>query len=385
MLMRNGPIWTVLAVAILAAGGYWWSQHDDGRPRAAAVRPPIPVVADVARHRDMPLYQTGLGNVVAYNTVVVRTQIDGPLQRVAFTEGQAVKEGDLLAQIDPRPYQARLAEAEAAKARDVAQLANAKLDLDRFKTLKEYATRQSVDTQQAQVAIFEAAIQGDQGQIEDAKIQLGYTNITAPLAGRTGIRQVDQGNIVHAADPNGLVVITQLQPISVIFTLPETFYADLVRARANGPLKLEAWSQDDTQKLDDGELMLIDNQIDPTTGTLKLKASFPNKTEALWPGQFVNAHLLIETRHDGIIVPAQAVQRGPSGTFVWIVKGDNSVEMRPIALGSIVGDSALIDKGVAIGEKVVTSGQYKLVVGAKVEPHAPDPTQTAEVSAGAGR
>ena len=278
--------------------------------------------------------------------------------------------GDLLAQIDARPYQARLAQAEAAKARDVAQLANARLDLVRFQNLKDYATRQSVDTQKTQVSMLEAAIQGDQGQIDEAKVQLGYTTITSPIDGRTGIRLVDQGNIVHAADPNGLVVITQLQPISVIFTLPGTILPKLSRAHAAGPLKVEAWSQDDSEKLDDGELTLIDNQIDQSTGTMKLKASFPNKAETLWPGQFVNAHLLLETRRDGITVPAQAIQRGPAGTYVWLVKPDNTVEMRPVTLGRIVGDLALLDQGVAAGEKIVTGGQYKLVVGIKTEPHS---------------
>jgi multidrug efflux system membrane fusion protein len=382
--MRNGPVLSALALAILAAGGYWqWHRAPAPAGAAQAVVPAIPVTIDVAQRRDVPIYQSGLGAVVAYNTVTVHAQIDGPLQKIAYTEGQEVKPGDLLAQIDPRPYQARLAVAEATKARDVAQLANARLDLARFQNLKDYATRQSVDTQQAQVAIFEAAIQGDQGQIDDAKIQLGYTSITAPIAGRTGIRLVDQGNIVHAADPNGLVVITQLQPISLIFTLPETILPSLSRARVGGGrLKLEAWSQDDTEKLDDGELMLIDNQMDQTTGTVKLKASFPNKSEVLWPGQFVNAHLLIETRHDGITVPAQAVQRGPSGPYVWMVKPDNSVEMRVITLGGIIGEVALIDKGIAAGEKLVASGQYKLVVGAKIEPHMLEPAQTAEAAAG---
>ncbi|HVJ54979.1 MAG TPA: efflux RND transporter periplasmic adaptor subunit [Aliidongia sp.] len=377
--MRHALTLSALTVGVLAGSAYWIGFNDRAQAQSSPPSITVPVTIDIARRNDVPIYQTGIGTVVAFNTVTVRAQIDGPLEKIAYTEGQLVKSGDLLAQIDARPYQARLAQAEAAKARDVAQLANARLDLVRFQNLKDYATRQSVDTQKTQVSMMEAAIQGDQGQIDDAKVQLGYTAITAPISGRTGIRLVDQGNIVHASDSTGLVVITQLQPISVLFSLPGPILPKLSRAHAAGPLKIEAWSQDDSEKLDDGELTLIDNQMDQSTGTVKLKASFPNKAETLWPGQFVNAHLLLETRRDGITVPAQAIQRGPSGTYVWLVKPDDTVEMRPITLGRIVGDIALLDSGVTAGDRIVTGGQYKLVVGIKTEPHMQEPPQTADL------
>jgi membrane fusion protein, multidrug efflux system len=343
---------------------------------------PVPVTAELARLQDMPIYQLGLGAVQAYNTVSIKVRVDGSLDKVAFTEGQEVKAGDLLAQIDPRPYQAQLAQAQANKARDEAQLANARLDLVRFSDLvkKEFATRQSVDTQEALVAQSLAAVQGDDAAIDIAKVQLGYTTIVAPITGRTGIRLVDQGNIVHASDPGGLVVITQLQPISVIFTLPEASLPAVNKALAAGTLPVEAWSQDDSEKLDEGAVALVDNQIDAATGTMKLKATFPNSSAALWPGQFVNAHLRIETRHDAVTVPVQAVQRGPKGTFAWVIKPDDkSVEMRPITVGYSTSDFALIQSGLSAGDLVVIDGQYKLVIGAKVDIRMSQPKQTAEV------
>jgi multidrug efflux system membrane fusion protein len=374
-----------VALAIGAAGLAAMIGRDEG-PVALAQQgggpAPVPVTAELARVQDMPIYQLGLGAVQAYNTVTIKVRVDGSLDKVAFTEGQDVKAGALLAQIDPRPYQAQLAQAQANKARDEAQLANARRDLVRFSDLvkKDFATRQSVDTQEALVAQSLAAVQGDDAAIDIAKVQLGYTTITAPISGRTGIRLVDQGNIVHASDPGGLVVITQLQPISLVFTLPEASLPAVNKALAAGSLPVEAWSQDDGEKLDEGAVALVDNQIDAATGTMKLKATFPNLSAALWPGQFVNAHLQIETRRDAVTIPVQAVQRGPKGTFAWVIKPDDkSVEMRPISVGYSTSDTALIQSGLSAGDLVVVDGQYKLVIGAKVDIRMQQPKQTAEV------
>jgi membrane fusion protein, multidrug efflux system len=378
--MRNRVVLALLVLGLAVAGWIWLGGSTPAQQMTGPGGPPaVPVTADLAKRQDVPIYRLGLGSVQAYNTVTIHVRVDGALDKVAFKEGQDVKAGDLLAQIDPRPFQAQLAQAQAAKARDEAQLANAKRDLVRFTDLvkKDFATRQSVDTQEALVAQSLAAVQGDDAAIDNAKVQLGYATITSPITGRTGIRLVDQGNIVHAADPGGLVVVTQLQPISLVFTLSETLLPSINRALAAGPLKVEAWSQDDSEKLDEGTLALVDNQIDPATGTMKLKATFPNQAQALWPGQFVNAHLLIETRHDGITVPVQAVQRGPDGTVAWVVKPDKSVEMRPIKIGYSTSDIALIDSGIAAGDLVVVDGQYRLVVGGKVEVTMLTPKQTA--------
>jgi multidrug efflux system membrane fusion protein len=380
-MMRNVVIVVVLVIGLAVAGWFWLGDSAPSPQQAAPGGPPaVPVTADLARKQDVPIYRLGLGSVQAYNTVTVHVRVDGELDKVAFTEGQDVKAGDLLAQIDPRPFQAALDQVVATKAKDEAQLANAQRDLDRYITLapQNFTSKQVLDTQRALVAQLAAQIKVDQATIDNAKVQLGYTTITSPLTGRTGIRLIDQGNIVHAADPGGLVVVTQLQPISVIFTLSETLLPAVSRALAAGPLKVEAWSQDDSEKLDEGQVALIDNQIDPTTGTLKIKATFPNQAKTLWPGLFVNAHLLIETRHDGITVPIQTVQRGPKGVFAWVIKPDKTVEMRPIKIGYTDDKLALIDSGLQAGETVVVNGQYRLVVDGKVEVTMAQPKQTAE-------
>jgi multidrug efflux system membrane fusion protein len=358
----------VLAVA-LAGGAVWFLERPPAHAADSTPAPEaVPVVVDKVRREDVPIFTTGLGTVQAFNTVTVRVRVDGQLDKVNFTEGQDVKAGDVLAQIDPRPFQAALGQAEAQKAKDEAQLANAKLDLQRFSNLaqRQFATKQSVDTQTALVHQLEAAVQGDQSTIDNAKVQLGYTTITAPIAGRTGMRLVDQGNIVHATDAGGLVVITQLHPISTIFTLPEKDLPRIAQAGKAGTLTVEAWSEDDSAKLDTGTLTLIDNQIDQSTGTVRLKASFPNKEGTLWPGQFVNAHLLLALRHDGLTVPAQTVQRGPDGLYAWIVKPDQTVAMRPVSVGQTANGVALIDKGLDAGDTVVVDGQYKLQTNVKV-------------------
>jgi multidrug efflux system membrane fusion protein len=367
--MRVKLILGVAAAGVVLAGGAWLAVREPAKADGPPAQPPaVPVTADMVRQQDVPVLRTGLGTVQGFNTVTVHTRIDGEITKVGFTEGQDVKAGDLLMQIDPRPLQAQLAQADAQKAKDEAQLVDAKLQLGRFTNLaqRDFATKQSVDTQTASVHQLEAAIKGDAAAIDNAKTQLSYTTITAPISGRTGLRLVDQGNIVHASDQTGLVVIAQVKPIAVVFTLAENMLSTVVKARAGGPLKVQAWNQEDTEKLDDGTLTLIDNQIDQTTGTMKLKATFENASDTLWPGQFVNVHLLIETRKDGVTVPAQTVQRSQSGTFAWVIKPDTTVEMRPITVAQINGGVALVDKGLTVGEKVVVDGQYKLKPGIKV-------------------
>ncbi|HLY79153.1 MAG TPA: efflux RND transporter periplasmic adaptor subunit, partial [Caulobacteraceae bacterium] len=285
-----------------------------------------------------------------------------------------VKAGDVLAVIDQRPYAAALKQAEANLARDQALLANAKLDLDRAVNLKEYASRQSVDTQKALVAQYAATIAADEAQIDAAKTNLDYTTITSPIDGRTGIRNIDIGNIVHAADTNQIVTVTQLHPIAVVFTLPSEDLPAVQKGQAKAPLKVVAFAKDNQTALAEGSLELVDNQIDPTTATVKLKAIFPNDDRALWPGQFVNARLLVDTQHDGLVVPATAIQRGPDGTYVWVIDADSKVAMRPVTVVQTQDGQALIAQGVKTGEQVVVDGQYKLQAGSKVEKVQPQPT-----------
>ena len=374
---------------VLAGGGGllvvgWLIFGRGGDSGSAALKAPaVPVISGQVVARDVPLNLTGIGTVQAYNTVTIHARVDGELMDVAFHEGSDVKKGDVLAQIDPRPYRAALDQATATKAKDEALLANAKRDLVRDEGLigKQFVSQQVLDTQRALVDQDTAQIASDQATIDAAKVNLAYTTIVSPLDGLTGIRLVDQGNIVHATDTTGLVVITQTHPISVIFTLPESQLDAINKARASGQkLAVYAYSSDDTTKLGEGTLALIDNQIDQTTGTIKLKATFQNPDNALWPGEFVTAHLLLATRKGGLTVPTQTIQRGPNGTFVWVIKPDSSAEMRPVTVGQINGDTALIDKGVTAGENVVVDGQYKVKVGVKVAA-TPQGTQTADAQA----
>lgn len=364
----------VAALIVLAGGG--WVFHHFATPSAEAAKsaatkdsPGVPVTVSVATRRDISVYLQGLGTVQAYNTVTVRPQVDGQLRQVAFKEGQEVRAGDLLVQIDPRTFQAALDQAVAKKAQDEALLANARLDVQRYTALveKNYVARQQLDTTRAQVSQLEATVMGDEAAIENARVTLGYTTIRSPIDGRVGIRQVDAGNIVHASDPTGIVVITQLHPISLLFPLPEDSLQRIIRAMAKGPLAVTAVSRDGKETLDEGQLDLVDNQIDQSTGTMRLKATMPNKANLLWPGQYLNAKLRVETLPQLITVPADAVQRGTEGAYAYVVKGDGTVESRRLTVGEISEGMAVIEKGIAEGEKVVVEGQYRLQPGARVE------------------
>jgi membrane fusion protein, multidrug efflux system len=371
--MRRGiAILVAVIVAVLAVGGFLLLTH--GRARETAAMPPptplaVPVVAGTVTSGDVPIYLRGIGTVIAYNTVVVRSQIQGQITKITFTEGQTVKAGDTLAEIDPRPYEAQLDQMMATRDRDQAQLTNSLANLDRYNQLlaKGDATVQLLETQKAQVIQLQSAIKSDEALIEAAKVQLEYTKLTSPIAGVTGVRQVDDGNIIHPTDPNGLVVVTQIEPISVIFTLPETDLPEIQQQMAKGPLTVLAYSHDDKIKLDEGKLALVNNEILQTTGTIQLKADFPNTAHMLWPGELINARLLLETRHDGISIASSAVQQGPNGSYVYVVGPDRTVRMRPVTVAGISEGQALIDSGLKPNETVVIEGQYRLEPGSLVE------------------
>ncbi|WP_158923569.1 efflux RND transporter periplasmic adaptor subunit [Acidisphaera sp. S103] len=340
---------------------------------AAVVAPPppaaVPVVVAAARTQDVPIYLSGIGTVQAYNTVNVQTQVDGQISQILFQEGQDVKAGDRLAIIDRRPYQAQLQQQVAARMRDQALLQGARLDLARYTELvkKDYATQQQVDQEQAQVGQYEGAVLNDTAQIAYAQTQLGFTTIASPIDGRVGIRQVDVGNFVRAAQGTTIVVVTQLRPISVIFTVSaeavERSKLDLGVAH----VPVIALAKDDTTELDRGSVAVVDNMVDQTTGTIKLKANFPNEKLKLWPGNFVNGRLVVDTRHDGVTVPSEAVRHGPRCDFTWIVRPDQTVATRCVTVGQTFADRTLIEKGLAQGAEVVVDGQYRLDEGSKVE------------------
>lgn len=325
----------------------------------------------------MPVYLSGLGSVTAFNTVNIKSRVDGELVQIAFKEGEMVKKGDLLAVIDPRPYQVQLSQAEAQLFKDQASLRDAQLNYERFKGLLQDSgamSQQQVDTQKATVDQLQGAVRSDQSTVDNAKLQLTYCHIIAPVDGRIGLRLVDRGNIVHAADANPMIVITQLQPIAVVFTLPEDNLQAVAKQMRQGQLPVDAYSRDDQTKLASGTLETIDNQIDQTTGTARLKAIFPNQDNALWPNQFVNARMLLDTKKNAIIIPAAAIQRGPQGTFVFAVKPDKTVEVRNVQVAITQNNRSAIASGIAAGDVVVTDGQDKLQGGSKVEPRGGGPT-----------
>jgi len=335
--------------------------------------------------KDVPIYLTGIGTVQAFNTVTVHSRVDGQLNKVAVTEGQDVKEGDVLAIIDPAPFQTALDQAKGKQGEDAAQLANAKLDLTRDTDMlaKKVISSQQYDTQKALVDQLEATVVADVGAVASAQVQLDYSTMRSPLSGRVGIRQIDQGNIIHAADTNGLVVITQLQPISVLFTLPEQNLRLIHQQSLDGAgMQVLAVDRDDNSVLDVGTVGVVNNQIDPTTGTIQIKANFPNAKYQLWPGQFVNARLLLTTRKNGVTVPAQVVQNGPDGAFAYVIEADNTVQVRPVKVAQVDNNVALIDSGLKPGEKVVVDGQYKLQPGSKVVVPAASPGAGGDGSGG---
>jgi membrane fusion protein, multidrug efflux system len=378
--MANHPSGTVrrrrriavigVAAAILAGGGLYWYRVPGSEPARAARQPPrgIPVSVAVAARQDVPVHVTGLGTVQASFTIGIHSQVDGIMQEVRFTEGQHVKKGDVLAQIDPRPFQAVLDQAKAKRSQDVATLGGAAKDLERSKTLvvRSFATEQIVDQQQARVDQLKASIEADEAAIEAAQTQLDFTTIRAPSDGRVGVRLVDPGNLVHANDARPIASLVLTQPSAVLFTLPMQVLDDLRDAMARGPVEVTAYDQNNRRLLSTGKLLLIDNSIDQATATIRLKAMFDNADERLWPGEFVNARVLLETRRNVIAVPTTVVQRGPQGLFAWIVNADNVAEPRRIELGPASGDLTVINSGLAEGDRVVTDGQYKLQSNARV-------------------
>ncbi len=375
--LRRWWIW-LLAAGLAAVGVYIYLATAGGaKSRAAKQAAPVrstPVVAMAAKKGDVAVYLTGLGTVTPLNTVTVKSRVDGQLMRVLFREGQLVRNEEVLAEIDPRPFQVQLTQAEGQMARDQALLKNARLDLERFQTLtqQDSIARQQRDTQESLVHQLEGAVKVDQGQIDSARLQLIYCRITAPLGGRVGLRQVDPGNIVHASDAGGLVVLTQIQPISVIFPIPEDSLPQvLARLNSGAALAVEAYDRELKQKLAMGTLLTVDNQIDTTTGTVRLKAVFPNKGNDLFPNQFVNARLLLEVKRDAIVMPASAIQRGPQGTFVYVVKADKTVTVRPVTLGVTEGGITSVAAGVQAGEVIVVDGAERLREGSQVEVKEP--------------
>jgi multidrug efflux system membrane fusion protein len=364
---------TVAAFAVLGLGYWYWSQGPDPAHAARTTRVAVPVSVATASRQDVPIYLTGLGTVQALFTVAIHAQVDGKLQDVFFKEGQRVKRGDVLAKIDPRLYQAALDQAKAHKAQDEAALIAAVKDLERFRTLvaKNAETQQNLDLQQAKVDQSKASIDADDAAIETAQTNLDFTNIVATNDGRMGVRMVDPGNIVHASDQAAIAILTQTEPITVTFTLPAQNLDDVRDAMARGTVAVAAYDRNNARLLSSGTLTTIDNLIDPTTATFRLKATFTNDDEKLWPGEFVNARLLVDTRKDVVVIPPLAVQRGPHGLFAWVVKQDNTVEPRPIQTSATSGDSTIVTSGVNDGERVVTDGQYKLQTNSLVTITAP--------------
>jgi len=392
LFFRQRSTWIGMLALVAAGAACVWALN---RPAQAADKkaepsaaPPVQATTAPVKQQDVPIYRAGIGTVTAAQSVTVKARIDGQLDQVGFVEGQDVKAGQMLARIDPRTLQAQLAQVQAQKAKDQATLVNARVDLARYTSLlrEEAATQQQVDTQKALVAQLEAAVQTDDAQIKFAQVQLGFTTIAAPIGGRVGARLVDPGNIVHAADTNGLVVINQVDPISVVFTLPEEAFQDINRAlnasSANREsLAVQAYPRNGSDLLGTGKLVLLNNQIDTTSGTVQLKGSFANPTHTLWPGQYVNVRLVLGERKQALTVPAAAVQRSQSGTYVYVVGDDKTVQAQPIEVASIQDGIAIIDKGLNAGQRVVVDGQYKLKPGARIAEPARGVSASASASA----
>jgi membrane fusion protein, multidrug efflux system len=380
MVRRAIGAGVVLTLAAIVA--IWRLSPGNEVPVAAAQTstPGIPVTAGTVAAQDVPVFLHGIGTVQAYNMVAIKSRVDGQIVKVDFKEGQDIKTGDPLFQIDPRPYQAALEQAQAAKQKDEAQLAGAQLDLERYEKLigSGWQTRQSYDQQKATVGTLQASIKGDEAQINTAKLNLSYADIRSPIDGRLGARLVDKGNLVHANDNTPLVMITEVKPIFVSFTLPQDNFDDLREGQNNMPLVVYAYSGDGKKQLAEGKLTLIDNAIDQATGTIHLKARFENQDERLWPGQFVSLRVVLSTRQNIATVPSQTVQDGPDGHYAYVIKPDNTVERRAVEVASIQDGIAVVTKGLAPGERVVVDGQYRLTNGARVNPAAPSaPAATA--------
>jgi len=374
-MTRSRTIRWILPIAAVAVAGYFgWQRFHGPDPAAETAQKPaaslrstaVPVSIAPVVKADFPVYLSGLGTVQGFNTVVVRTRVDGQVDKIAFKEGQLVNQGDLLAQIDPRPFGAALDQAKAKKAQDEANLANANLDLQRYTKLGEFATRQQTDTQRSTVAQLTAQLAADDAAISNAQTQLDYTTVRAPISGVAGLRQVDQGNIVNAATQTGIVTIAQIEPIAVIFTAPEDQLPYINEAQSAQPLKVIALTTDGKKTLSDGVLSVVNNQVDTTSGTIRLKAVFDNKNHALWPGQSVSTRLLVRTLKDATVVPDDAIQHGADGLYAYVVNQDNKAELRKIKVSQSIDGRSVVDEGLSPGQQVITAGQYRVQPGTLV-------------------
>lgn len=372
---RRAWLWIVLLILIAVAAITGYRMHENAVKAAKANEQSTPTAISVGvalvQKRDVPYYLTGLGSVTAFNTVTVHTRVDGQIMKLYFREGQFVHTGDLLAEIDPRPYQVALAQAEGQLAKDIASQKDAQVNLSRYQTLWQEGViaRQQLDTQQATVGQYDGSIQSDQAQISSAKLQLSYCRITSPINGRVGLRLVDTGNIVHATDANGMLVITQVQPIAVVFTLPEDGLGQVVSQMNKQQLTVEAYSRDNKTKLEEGKLLTIDNQIDQSTGTIKLKSQFDNPDRLLWPNEFVNVRLFLSERKNALVIPSAAIQTGAQGSFVYVVASDDKAQVRPIQVDFSEGNISVIRQGLDEKDQIVVDGAEKLQAGAVVSPH----------------
>jgi membrane fusion protein, multidrug efflux system len=370
-MKKSRTITWVLLIAVVAGGYYGWSRYRAGQEAAAAANtkkaaPAVRVSIAPVQKSDFPVYLTGLGTVQGFNTVTVRTRVDGQIDKVAFKEGQMVNQGDLLVEIDPRPYQASLDAAKAKKIQDEANIANANLDLQRYTKLGEFATKQQTDTQRTTVQMLTAQIAADDAAIFNAQTQLDYTQVKSPISGVAGLRQVDIGNIVNASTQTGVVTIAQIEPIAVIFTAPEEQLPYINEGQASGQLKVIAITTDGKKPLAEGSLAVVNNQVDSTSGTVRLKAVFDNKNHALWPGQSVSTRLLVKTLKDATVVPDEAIQHGTSGLYVYAVNPDNKAELHKVKVSQSIDGRSVIDEGLSPGQQVITAGQYKVSPGTLV-------------------